>query len=115
MGLQERTRLTNGTLEDLLTRLAKAHPMICRIRAEIFNKYHEKDPMLAYLFNYLGFLEVLNEDGTHFLEELEDSWDATSTKGKLGIMRKIQVRDQLNREIAEYQAQTRTQDLLITN
>jgi predicted transcriptional regulator len=98
------SRLTNGTLDDLRTRLGKGHTFYPRLRAEADNQYPPKDPMLGYLFNYYGFLEVLNEDLTHFLDELQDSWDATSTKGKLGYLRKVQVRDQLNREIAEFEA-----------
>jgi predicted transcriptional regulator len=99
-----KTKLTNGTLDDLLTRLAKAHTFYPRLRAEADNQYQLKNPMLQYLFNYYTFLEVLNEDLTRFLEELGDSWDSTSTKGKLGYLRKVRVRDQLNREIADFEA-----------
>lgn len=98
------TRLTNGTLENLLERLAKGHILYPRLRAEADSHYQLNDPMLQYLFNYYAFLEVLNEDLTRFLDDLQDSWDATSTKGKLGYMRKVKVWNQLGKEIAEFEA-----------
>lgn len=101
-----RTRLTPPILDDLRGRLATEHIYFPRLRAEADSKYQSNDPMLPYLFRYYGFMEVLNEDISRFMEELQDSWDATSTKGKLAYSTKVERRDRLSQEIAMYDAQT---------
>ncbi len=103
-----RTRLTSSILEDLQSRVARMHTVVPRLRAEADTQYPTSHPMLNYLFGYHAFIEVLAEDLAGFLDELQDSWDATSTKGKLSYSTKVERRDRLSLEIAMYEAQNQS-------
>lgn len=99
-----RIRLNPGTLHELLTRLAKEHQIIPRLIAVADTDYPQDSEMHRYVTGYYKEQGWLNEDLTDFMEQLQDSWDSTSTSGKLSYNEKVRRRDRLNLEIAEYEA-----------
>ncbi|OJV93996.1 MAG: hypothetical protein BGO39_18345 [Chloroflexi bacterium 54-19] len=89
--------------DNLLARLSTANTYIHRVRAEADNKYDTDDPMLNYLFDKYAFLEVLNEDTVYHLEKEAETWERTTTRGRLSYERKKEVIVRLLGEVAEFE------------